>query len=345
MISRIFVATVIVLGLGCALVCAQPQPSTFFKNRIALTDAEIQQIGQGQVVTKVLDTGDKYGLLVFGAVYVNAPIPKFAAVYRDVNTLLKDKVYLAVQEFSQGGAPPKLSDFARLELDNKDVDEFGSCQPGDCDLQILGNFEANKAKINWKSPDRYNQMNQLVREALNQGMTKYLAGGLKELGTYRDMGKPLNLYQATKDMVDRSFFLPKDKVPAIYSHVIDYPQGKLAGAEDFFYWEKIDFGQEPTVRVNHVTLFPMGFGPIKYMISNKQVYSTRYIRVALQMFYCVPDTQNPNKPGFFLIEMNDSQLPDFGSLKLSIVRRVATGKAVEGTANTLALYKRVLDGK
>jgi S1-C subfamily serine protease len=32
-------------------------------------------------------------------------------------------------------------------------------------------------------------------------------------------------------------------------------------------------------------------------------------------------------------------------LKLSIVRKVATGKAVEGTTNTLALYKRVLEGK
>lgn len=342
---RIVVATVVFLALGCSLVCAQPQPSTFFKNRIALTDAEIQQIGQGQVVTKVLETGDKYGLLVFGAVYINAPIPKFAAAYRDVNTLLRDKVYVAVQEFSQVGNPPKPSDFARLELDKKDVDEFGNCTPGDCDLQILGNFEANKAKINWKSPDRYNQMNQLVREAIYQGMTKYQAGGLKAMGSYRDREKPLSVYQATKDMVDRAFYLPKDKVPAIYSHVIDYPQGKLAGAEDFFYWEKIDFGQEPTIRVNHVTLFPQGFGPIKYMAANKQLYSTRYIRVALQMFYCVPDTQNPNKPGFYLIEMNDSQMPDFGGLKLSIVRKVATGKAVEGTTNTLALYKRVLEGK
>jgi len=43
-----------------------------------------QQIGQGQVVTKILDTGTKYGMLVFGAVYVNAPAPKFAAAYRNV---------------------------------------------------------------------------------------------------------------------------------------------------------------------------------------------------------------------------------------------------------------------
>lgn len=338
-------AALIVLGLGCSLALAQPQPSTFFKNRIGLPDSEIQKIEAGQVVTKVLDTGDKYGLLVFGAVYINAPVPKFAAAYRDVNTLLRDKVYLMVQEFSQIGAPPKLSDFARLTLDNKDIDELQGCKPGDCDLQIFSATEALKAKVNWNSPDKYNQVNQLIRQALVDGMTKYQAGGLKALGSYRDRENAVNLYQATKDMVDRSFFIPKDKMPGIYNHVIEYPQGKLAGAEDYYYWEKIDFGQEPTVRVNHVTLFPQGVGFIKYIAANKQLYSTRYIRVALQMFYCVPDTRNPNKPGFFLIEMNDSQMPDFGGLKLSIVRKVATGKSVEGTTNTLALYKRVLDGK
>src|SRR5512135_1615357 len=126
--SRVFLAAIIVLGLGCSLVCAQPQPSTFFKSRIGLTDAEIQQISQGQVVTKVLDTGSKYGMLVFGGVYVNAPIPKFAEAYRKVNNLLKDKVYIAVQEFSQGGKPPTLADFARLEVPKKDIDELKDCK-------------------------------------------------------------------------------------------------------------------------------------------------------------------------------------------------------------------------
>lgn len=60
--------------------------------------------------------------------------------------------------------------------------------------------------------------------------------------------------------VDRSFYLPKDKAPGIYRHVVDYPQGKMKGAEDIFYWEKIDFGQGPVIRVNHVTLFAHGAG-------------------------------------------------------------------------------------
>jgi len=81
------------------------------------------------------------------------------------------------------------------------------------------------------------------------------------------------------------------------------------------------------------------------LISNKQLYSTRYMRVALQMFYCVPDKENPGKPGFFLIEMNDSRLPDFGGLKLAVVRKVATGKGVESTKDTLSMFYNRLNGK
>jgi hypothetical protein len=177
-------------------------------------------------------------------------------------------------------------------------------------------------------------------------MTVYLKDGLKGLGSYRDREKPLNLYEATKNMVylSLSYYQQQVKGGGIYRHVVDYPQGKLAGAEDLFYWEKIDFGQEPTVRVNHVTLFPQGAGPAKFVVANKQLFASRYMRVALQMFFCIPNTENPNKPGFFLIEMNDSRLPDFGGIKLSIVRRIATGKAVDATHDTLQMYQSRLGG-
>ena len=333
---KIVTAAILVLSYGVA--SAQPQPKTFFKERAKLSDSEIQQIERGQVITKVLGSGDKYGMLVFGAVYVNAPVEKFAASYRDVKKLKENKVYLDVQEFSEGGAPPKLSDFDRLALDKKDIDELQHCKPGECDLQVFDDIVNLQNRVDWNSPNKYAQAHQFLRQRVNDGMTQYLSGGLKALGSYRDRQKPFNLYQATKDMVDSSYYLPQDRAGDIYRHVIDYPGGKLPGAEDFFYWEKIDFGQEPTVRVNHVSIFPRGFGPVKLLIANKQLYASRYMRVALQMFYCVPDTENPGKPGFFLVEMNDSRLPDFGGLKLAVVRKVATGKAVDGTRDTLTMF-------
>ena len=63
------------------------------------------------------------------------------------------------------------------------------------------------------------------------------------------------------------------------------------------------------------------------------------------MFYCLPNTQNPGKPGFSLIEMSDSRLPDFGSVKLMVVRKIATSSAVAGTHGTLEIYRRRLTGK
>src|SRR5262249_837976 len=154
-----------------------------------------------------------------------------------------------------------------------------------------------------------------------------------------------NLYQATKDMIDSSYYLPQERAGGIYRHIIDYPNGKLPGAEDFFYWEKINFGQEPTARVSHVTIFPNGFGFVKLLIANKQLYASRYIRVALQLFYCIPDTENPSRPGFYLLEVSDSRLPDFGGLKLAVVRKVATGKGVESTRDTLTMFSSTLNGK
>ena len=88
-------------------------------------------------------------------------------------------------------------------------------------------------------------------------------------------------------------------------------------------------------------MFPQGAGPVKFVAVNKQLYASRYMRTAIQVFYCVPDTEKPGG-GFYLIEMNDSRLPDFGGIKLGIVRKVATGKAVDATRDALAMYQKML---
>jgi hypothetical protein len=345
--GQVFAASVLSLGLifGASTACAQRQPETFFKTRVGLSDSDIQKMDQGQVVTKVLESGDKkYGMLVFGGVYINSTVERFAESYRDVKSLLEDKVYLDVQAFNELGSPPKLSDFDRIAFPRKDIDALQKCKPNDCDLQVF-DVVALQKRIDWNSADKYDQVNKFARQRLFEVVTTYISGGLKAFGSYTDREKPFNLYENMKSMLDSSYYLPKDKSGGIYEHILEYPDGKLAGAMDFFYWENIDFGQGPTIRVNRVSMFPKGVGVIKYVVANEQLYASRYIRIALQMFYCVPDTANPGKPGFYLIEMNDSRLPDYGGLKLSVVRKIATGKGVQSTEDILTLYHKRLSGK
>jgi hypothetical protein len=333
------------LGFAASVAGAQRPPETFFLSRIGLSASEIQKMDQGRVVTKVLQPGDKkYGVLVFGGVYVNSSIEQFAATYRNVKLLLENKVYRDVQEFSKGGTPPKLSDFDRITFERKDIDAIQRCKPHHCDLQVF-NVTALQRQINWNSKDKYDQVNKLARQRIYEGVTQYISGGLKSLGSYTDREKSFDLYQNMKSMLDTSYYLPQDKSGGIYEHVLDYPEGKLRNSMDFYYWEDIDFGEGPTIRVNRVSMFPEGLGDAKYVATNEQLYASRHIRIALQVFYCVPDSQNPGKPGFYLIEMNDSRLPDFGGLKLSAVRKIATEKGIESTRDILSLYVRRLAGK
>jgi len=337
--SKHVAAGVLVLGLcfGAPVAHSQRQPETFFKTRIGLSGSDIQKMEQGHVVTKVLESADKkYGVLVFGGVYINASMEQFATSYRDVKTLLEDKVYRDVEELNAAG-PPALSDFDRLSFDRKDIDTIQNCKPRRCDLQVFDVTSFQK-QINWNSKDRYDQFNKFARRRICEGLSKYMSGGLKALGSYTDHEKPFNLYENMKSMLDASYYLPRDESGGIYQHVLDYPEGKVSGAIDFFYWEDIDFGEGPTIRVNRVSMFPGGIGDAKYVITNEQLYASRFIRIALQVFYCVPDTQNSGKPGFYLIEMNDSRVPDFGRLKLSVVRKIATAKGVAFTRDILSLY-------
>src|SRR5215471_5398346 len=217
MTGKTLATVVVALGVVPAAIHGQAQPKTFFKEKLQLPDAEIQKIQQGQVITKVLESGDaKYGMLVFGAVYVNAPVDRFAAVVKDFPALLQNKVYLGVQEFSAIGAPPKPSDFAAITLEKKDVDELQTCKPGDCDIQII-NVEDLQKRVDWKSPNRYDQVNQIVREKIYQAMVTYQKDGLKGLGSYKDRQQPMSLYGATKNMIDLSYYLPKDKAQGIYN--------------------------------------------------------------------------------------------------------------------------------
>lgn len=58
MASKVLASGILALGLGlsASVARAQRQPETFFKNRIGLSDSDIQKMDQGQVVTKVLES-------------------------------------------------------------------------------------------------------------------------------------------------------------------------------------------------------------------------------------------------------------------------------------------------
>jgi hypothetical protein len=85
-------------------------------------------------------------------------------------------VHLDVQEFSGSVSPPKLSDFDRLTFRRKDIDAIEKCKPHRCDFQVF-DVTAFQKQINWNSSDKYEQVNKLARQRVQEGVTKYISGG------------------------------------------------------------------------------------------------------------------------------------------------------------------------
>ena len=82
----------------------------------------------------------------------------------------------------------------------------------------------------------------------------YRRGGNEALGEYRDKQHPARVADQFQTMIGRASALP-DVLPELRRYLLEYPNAELAGADSFFYWEKVSFGLKPTIRVNHAVIY------------------------------------------------------------------------------------------
>src|SRR4029077_10025532 len=115
--------------------------------------------------------------------------------------------------------------------------------------------------------------------------------------------------------------------------------------EDTFYWAKVKFGLKPTLRV--VQMVTMRGNPgdaVSYVIAEKQLYSRDYFETALDLSFCVRGSDDPTKPGFYLITAMGSEQAGLTGPKGAIVRKEAVGRSVSNLRNALSTIKHTLEG-
>jgi hypothetical protein len=119
----------------------------------------------------------------------------------------------------------------------------------------------------------------------------YQAGGNAALGYYDDGDNPLSVAEHLGALLASDDPLPAP-IPALVDYLGTYPEGRPGAAEDFFYWTLVDFGLKPTVRVNHVTIYPLerdGASPVAYAIAIKQLYASHYFHTTLELRFLVEE--------------------------------------------------------
>ncbi|MBS1842061.1 MAG: hypothetical protein JST77_14565, partial [Acidobacteria bacterium] len=314
-----------------------PGPEEFLRTRMQLSASQIRDIQSGKAVAKILSSSERSDIFVFGAVYIHAQPSAYLEFMSDIHRLKKLPAYLGAGKFSE---PPQLSDLEGFSLDDEDIKDLRKCKPGKCDLQLPeSSMETVRNSIDWNSPDAAEVINHRAKQGVLQVLEAYAKQGDSALGTYRDKPDPLPVGQRFATLLSKVEFFP-EYLPELNRYLLDYPHSKPEGTRDFFYWEKVNFGLKPTIRLNHAVLYHAHSAEREiYALAIKQLYASHYFQTAVDLSFCVPNDDASGDPGFYLITIKASRQAGLTGLKGGIIRKVAVGKtrsSLEQALNSIA---------
>ena len=317
------------------------EPDKFFHEFVGLNDDQIREIREGKAVAKILDSPTADQVFVFGSVYVNSTPDRYLKFASDIDALRKLPSYLALRQFSD---PPQLADLAGFTLDEEDFKQLKNCKVGHCQVQLPTEaMEEFQRSVNWSAPDAIDQANHLAQEMALQALLNYKQGGNAALGAYRDKTHPAVVAETFASLLSRSKALPV-YLPELRQYLLDYPHAESSNIESQFYWEKVNFGLKPTLRLVQAIVY-RGKSPTEPAdaVAVKQLYASHYFETALDLTVCAKDAQRPDPTGFYLITMKGSQQAGLTGLKGSIVRKIAVDKTRSSLQKALASIKQKLE--
>lgn len=320
------------------------EPDKFYREYVGLTDGQIASIHSGKAIAQIIDSPTPDEVFVFGSVYINSTPESYLRFASDIDQLRKLPDYLAIRKFSD---PPRLSDLEGFTLDDDDIKEVKDCKPGDCKVQLPAeSMEEFQKQVNWSAPDVADQVNHLGQKMALEALQQYIHGGNEALGTYRDKKHPTAVAETFASLLSRSKALTV-YLPELDRYLLDYPAAPSDQIQSQFYWEKVNFGLKPTLRIVQAIVFH-GANSTEpaYAVAVKQLYASHYFETALDLTVCVRDT-NTSGPshGFYLITMKGSQQAGLTGFKGGIVRHVAVDKTRSSLERALASIKQKLENQ
>ena len=315
------------------------EPETFFHDFVGLSDDQIRDIGAGKAMAKVLDTPTPDEVFVFGAVYINSTPERYLEMASDIDALRRLPNYLALRKFSD---PPQLADLADFTLDDEEIKELKHCKSGHCEVQLPNEAMADfQSSVNWTAPDSSAQANRLAQQMALQALLRYQQGGNTALGTYRDKSRPTAVADAFTSLLAQMKSLPI-YLPDLHNYLLEYPNAASNEIRSEFYWEKVNFGLKPTLRIVQAIVY-RGTSRDKpaYAVAVKQLYASHYFETTLDLTVCLAAQKN----GFHLITIKGSQQSGLTGFKGGIVRKVAVDKTRSSLQKVLAAYKQKLESQ
>lgn len=333
-------AGLLALSTGQAARGQNTEPFKFFREYIDLNDKQVAAIHSGKALAKIVESRTPDEVFVFGSVYVESTPDKYLKFASDIDSLRKLPSYLAIKKFSN---PPQLSDLDGFSLEAEDIKDLKNCEPGHCEVQLPSEaMDSFKRSVDWAAPDAADRVNQLARTMALDALLKYIQGGNAALGTYRDKKHPAVVAETFQSLLGRSKALPV-YLPHLDQYLLDYPNSNAENIKTEFFWEKVNFGLKPTLRIVQAIVYRDTNSEQQISaLAVKQLYASHYFETALDLTVCVKDSE---RPGIYIITMKGSHQAGLTGFKGGIVRKVAVDKTRSSLERALAAIKQKLESQ
>ena len=338
--SRILPAAAIVVAAAAFAaqrpgVALPPPLDDYVSTAVRLTAAERAALVGGQPVTKLLDGDPAKEVSVFGAVWINAAPADYVRLIRDIERFERGGGFLVTKRISD---PPRLEDFAALRLTDEDVSSLKTCRVGDCELKLSeAGVQRMRATLDWSRPTVKADAEALARQMAYEYVTGYLEGGNESLAVYRDSSRPTFVAAEFRSMIDRIPALG-ERLPELKTYLLDFPRARTAATDGFFYWQTVQFGLKPTIRINHVALDER---PQATAVAVKMLYASHYFWTALDLRVLVADPARG--PGFWFVNVTRSRSDGLNGFVGRLIRGKVQSEAQKGIDTALRSTKTQLE--
>jgi len=299
------------------------------------TVSERRRLEAGEPVAKLLEGDTHSQVSVFGAIWIDAPIARYVEAIRNIETFEQGKSFPMTRRIS---SPPRPEDFTDLRLTDEVVADLIACRVGACPLKLdAPTIDALQTRIDWRSPQRHAAVEAMMRRVALTTTQAYLAGGNGRLPVYQDKPMPVSPADEFRTMVNDMPMLTA-YMPSVHRYLLDYPNAVLPGATSFLYWQEVEFGLRPTLRISHLTIRE---SPENVVVASKMIYANHYFRSALELRLLIPDPARGT--GFWFVSVVSSRTDGMTGFTGIFVRRKVRSEARDGTTTVLINTKKKLE--
>ncbi len=270
----------------------------FLLERTSFRAADLAAVDSGRIVTRILHSDDKREIAVLGIARLDVAGEFSVAQLRGLRAF---NALSGPPDFGLFSNPPSLADVEDLELPREDLEGLRTCRVGACEVKLPAPvIERFQREIDWDSPDFREAAAALLRRIIVDYVASYLKEGNAALATYADKEEPLSVAEGLEivrqDAVQLAEFLPE-----LHAYLAEFPDGKPAGAEDYIYWVKEEFGLKPVISIYHSTVYrPDGRPNAPAFITAKQLYASHYFHATLNIFGVVDDSAGAEPAAYIL---------------------------------------------